>query len=1858
VLATLAPSRSLAAPGSGHARVAPETSVPIASTGTWTFTYVADEDFDWPFGGMIQFEIPAGWTTPQGANGGQPGFVTVLDLASVSQVTITGNTIRIFAGRAPQQAVQAGDSIRVVYGSGGGAAAAAVPTTSGTATFLTSSDPAGSSPSPLSSSPSLAVVPGPPHHVVLAPDTLHLTAGVPATVTAFVHDSFENRTPLSASETFTLWTNRSGGRFQNIAGTTVFQLTIPAGGDSAAFRFVDTQSGGFPGRIEVIDTNGSGASLGTALAPVLTVPGAPAGLVTLTVVPDTLVADGTATAAVASGPVLDAWSNVVAAGERFTVRDSLATPLGDVDAIAPGVQWEVGAGGTLAGTVRSKTTPGADSVVVLSGNGSARGAHPIRLLAGPPSGTVALVASPDSVAADSFSTLTIVAGGLTDASGNAVENGEPYTVSTTLGSIVSSDGDPSEPGVQALASGGALSFTLLGGGSLGVATVSAVSVRGSASGSVPVRVVPVPVASLQVAADSLTWTAGDSVRVTVRALDANGNTVVSDGALVTMAPSGSVVWSPASGPTVSGVFVAYGRDTVSESISIGATRAGGIAGSGGIAIVRPAAPSRIETVAGDGQSAVVDRELPLPLRARARDAFGNAVPAAAVLFRVAAGGGSLDATRGGAADSIGVTDGSGIASCDVVRLGTTAGAGSDSVEARLVANPAARVAFGATALPDTAASIALAPPGLSLSAGGTATVTATVRDRFGNLVPGAPVTFYLGAPALGTLESTGGTSGGPGSQTGAASALGTVAVRYRAPASAPAQDSLFARGATLPPVGIAALVGASATASLRVEPDLTEWTAGTPVRVTVRAVDAFGNPVTTDTAAITMTSTGAVTWSPPSGALVLGVFETFARDTVAQTVASIQAARAGGGSGSAGPIVVGPASASGTIAVAASRTTLTADGRSTASVTLGPVRDAYGNTAAPGTMVEARAATAALVGPDASPLDSLQLLTGVDGRASLILVAPATPGPDLFRATSGAASGSAAFLFEPPPSITHVAGSLAPPVVVPGLTYAFTDSVTNTGTGTIQLGTGTTVSFGAGPGAFTAPLSGPVSIPQGQTVALDFTATAVPATLTPGTYAPSLRAVGLDGTGEPFDFYPSLAGAQVHAAGVGVAPVAATPPVVPLGHGDLSLVFDVANPTALAASVDAASLGVSAGAFTVNSVTPPLPAPLPAGGTVRLTLSVRVPSGGIAPGTVVGAQLTATTSFDGSSVTGVNAAPLLFTVESAARIAAVPGSAAPVRYLRSRAFGPSVSVENTGTSAVTLTRGTTRIVLEHPGGDILQAGLRAATAVAGGDTAALAFDSLAVPGTVARGVYGAKLVLSGTEAGQAFADTIPLDPDSVTVLEPPLLAVNAPVLPAIVSAGQTRPLRTTVENSGDVDFALDAATTLRLGGPLSTVLALGAPAVAPAGGSVTLDFSGAPLGSPSVPGVATVTLEARGREDGTNREESVPAGTLDARAPSTLAYVAGSAAPDTVRAGETHDITLVVRNDGGSPFTLHPTTSRLHLSDGVEQVVALGAGVPLSLDPAAQTILSFPSVTFPAALASQPYPITLVLHGTEWGHADSSSVVSSGPAITVIEEAAAIQVRAFDAGAPAQVAPGASDVRLWGVELTPLVPVGTATAARLHALRLRVVADGTEAPSAVANLASITLRNRAGLVLAQAMGGTPNPVRLDLVPPLPLSSRAESLFVDVSLSGAPAAHDVALRIAVQPDVVVLDDLTGTPVPIRGGGGLAFVAITSPTMTLFDRAHGFPNPFRAGREAVQLSYVLPDDASVRIAIYTLLGGLVRELTLPAGTRGASRGLNEVPWDGRNGEGELVRPGVYVAEIQGGGARERIKVGVLR
>jgi hypothetical protein len=82
--------------------------------------------------------------------------------------------------------------------------------------------------------------------------------------------------------------------------------------------------------------------------------------------------------------------------------------------------------------------------------------------------------------------------------------------------------------------------------------------------------------------------------------------------------------------------------------------------------VNAGAPTLLELVSGDGQSAFTDETLPLAIRVRARDAFANPVPGVGLTFAVTAGGGTLT----GATPT---TDAAGIAGPTAWRLGASAG---------------------------------------------------------------------------------------------------------------------------------------------------------------------------------------------------------------------------------------------------------------------------------------------------------------------------------------------------------------------------------------------------------------------------------------------------------------------------------------------------------------------------------------------------------------------------------------------------------------------------------------------------------------------------------------------------------------------------------------------------------------------------------------------------------------------------------------------------------------------------------------------------------------------------------------------------------------------------------------------------------------------------------------------------------------------------------------------------------------------------------------------------------------------------------------------------------------------------------
>jgi len=78
---------------------------------------------------------------------------------------------------------------------------------------------------------------------------------------------------------------------------------------------------------------------------------------------------------------------------------------------------------------------------------------------------------------------------------------------------------------------------------------------------------------------------------------------------------------------------------------------------------------------------------------------------------------------------------------------------------------------------------------------------------------------------------------------------------------------------------------------------------------------------------------------------------------------------------------------------------------------------------------------------------------------------------------------------------------------------------------------------------------------------------------------------------------------------------------------------------------------------------------------------------------------------------------------------------------------------------------------------------------------------------------------------------------------------------------------------------------------------------------------------------------------------------------------------------------------------------------------------------------------------------------------------------------------------------------------------------------------------------------------------------------------------------------------------------------------------------------YPNPFDPNREATDIRYNLPFDSDVDIYIYTMSGERVRQMHFNAGANGGRAGLNAgIYWDGRNGSGDIVLNGVYVAYIR--------------
>jgi hypothetical protein len=212
--------------------------------------------------------------------------------------------------------------------------------------------------------------------------------------------------------------------------------------------------------------------------------------------------------------------------------------------------------------------------------------------------------------------------------------------------------------------------------------------------------------------------------------------------------------------------------------------------------------------------------------------------------------------------------------------------------------------------------------------------------------------------------------------------------------------------------------------------------------------------------------------------------------------------------------------------------------------------------------------------------------------------------------------------------------------------------------------------------------------------------------------------------------------------------------------------------------------------------------------------------------------------------------------------------------------------------------------------------------------------------------------------------------------------------------------------------------------------------------------------------------------------------------------------------------------------------------------------------------------------------------------------------------------------------------------------------------------DRAGAPIAPGGLLAAA-RARAGSVVL-ATGGPADPTRLVFSPPRSIApGETLALAVETDLLASPAA--AAFR-AVLADSGILFSPPGGGLPTpraRAAAGQSFpfaTAYVGIAETDFAKsASNYPNPFSAGREETHFVFYLPEAGEVDIDLFSPLGEPVATV-VHAEPRGPGM-IAPITWDGRNGDGELVLSGVYLARIQvryasGQGASLLRKVAVLR
>jgi hypothetical protein len=221
-----------------------------------------------------------------------------------------------------------------------------------------------------------------------------------------------------------------------------------------------------------------------------------------------------------------------------------------------------------------------------------------------------------------------------------------------------------------------------------------------------------------------------------------------------------------------------------------------------------------------------------------------------------------------------------------------------------------------------------------------------------------------------------------------------------------------------------------------------------------------------------------------------------------------------------------------------------------------------------------------------------------------------------------------------------------------------------------------------------------------------------------------------------------------------------------------------------------------------------------------------------------------------------------------------------------------------------------------------------------------------------------------------------------------------------------------------------------------------------------------------------------------------------------------------------------------------------------------------------------------------------------------------------------------------------------------------------------MASDHALAPVALGSAALKVLAYEGGALWAASAPLSPDSMTATLVSGTPLAIPADAtaaVEIRVVLRGAGEPVPADFRVGcdgpgigvVQPGSALLR------IQVRPAPGQSFPLWTEAgafgEARLAASYSNFPNPFAAGRKATTFAYYLEHPARVTLRILTPHSEPVATVLRDAPR---SPGMNQTDvWDGRNGSGDVVRNGVYVAELSvayDNGTSERLlrKVAVVR